>query len=163
MNYQIINILNSNERFELYYGNGETIEASKDNFSLDYDGWITITNNKVIEYIKIDSIYKIISFPEKKYVYADIPEPKEMEKQILNILSNGEEYQTRDIKRILVENAISDKITGEKLTKNELKNKIEWKSSFLISELKKSKLIESKHHGCLNITNEGLEKLNGEN
>ena len=42
--------------------------------------------------------------PEKEYVYATIPKSKEIKEQILDILSDGEEHRTRDIKRILAKN-----------------------------------------------------------
>ena len=161
MDNQIINILEStSERFKLYYGVDEIIKLSKDDFALDYDGWITITNKKNVEYIKLESIYKIICLPKKEYVYAIIPKHEEVKEQILDILSDGEEYSTQDIKRILGENAISDEKTGKKITKNKLKEKIDWASSFPFTELRKAKLIESKHQGYNSITQKGLDKLN---
>ena len=154
MTQTIMDLLNNSksDALKITYGNGETLELSKnEKFKLTGDGWLIINSNKNIDYVKIDSIYKITPI-QTKYVYAIIPSHEEVSNQILEILSDNKEHKTRDIKRLLVEKVVISEENGKKYTKSKLKEKIDWISSFKISELKKSGLIESKHYGCLNIT-----------
>ena len=159
MNTLIEILIDSNRKEDLIieYSNGNLLTLKKDdNFRLTEDNWL-IVNNK--EYIKLDSIFNFCLLPAKEEVYAIIPTKKEVSKQILEILADNNERKTKEVKELLVENAITSKEAGKKFSKSKLKEKIDWICSFEISKLKKSGLIESKKWGYLNITSDGLNKI----
>ena len=156
----LIELLTDNDRkddMKLEYGNENILTLKTDDeLQLTEDNWLIVNDR---EYLKLDSVYRVSLIPAKVYVYAVIPSSGEVSRQILEILSDNEQHRTGEVKKLLVENVVLSKEKGKKFSEGKLKEKIDWISSFEISKLKKSGFVESKRWGYLNITPEGLGKL----
>lgn len=89
-----------------------------------------------------------------------IPKYNELYPNVLNVLSDGNEYSTRDMDEIIIDQLnLTEEERNEMLpsgNQKTIKNRIGWARSYL----KKAGLIASRKRGFVNITDLGLETYN---